>query len=102
MNPNDNKNRQNGGKNNNSGGSGNWRGVFSLVCWALLLTIVINTVSAYLGSAGRQASSVAIENSQFVDMVEHGQVERVDISNSEDILIITPKTLRTLFDLPNS
>ena len=91
MNPNDNKNRQNGGKNNNSGGSGNWRGVFSLVCWALLLTIVINTASAYLGSAGRQASSVAIENSQFVDMVEHGQVERVDISNSEDILIITPK-----------
>ena len=90
MNPNDNKNRQNGGK-NNGGGSGNWRGVFSLVCWALLLTIVINTASAYLGSAGRQASSVTIENSQFVDMVEHGQVARVDFSTSEDILIITPK-----------
>ena len=86
MNPNDNKNRQNDGKN-----GGNWRGILSLMCWALLLTIVINTASAYLGSTGRQASSVAIENSQFVAMVEHGQVERVDFSNSENILIITPK-----------
>ena len=75
MNPNDNKNRQNDGKN-----GGNWRGILSLMCWALLLTIVINTASAYLGSTGRQASSVAIENSQFVAMVEHGQVELVDFS----------------------
>ena len=88
MNPNDNKNRPNGGK---GGGSGSWRGVVSLVCWAMLLTIIINSATAYFGSAGRQASSVTIENSQFVDMVEHGQVARVDFSTSEDILIITPK-----------
>ena len=85
MNPNDNKNRQNGGK-----GSGSWRGVVSLVCWAMLLTIIINSATAYFGSAGRQASSVTIENSQFVDMVKQGQVDRVDFDTSEDILIITP------------
>ena len=86
MNPNDNKNRPNGGK-----GSGSWRGVVSLVCWAMLLTIIINSATAYFGSAGRQASSVTIENSQFVDMVKQGQVDRVDFDTSEDILIITPK-----------
>ena len=88
MNPNDNKNRPNGGK---GGGSGSWRGVVSLVCWAMLLTIIINSATAYFGSAGRQASSVTIENSQFVDMVKQGQVDRVDFDTSEDILIITPK-----------
>ena len=43
MNPNDNKNRPNGGK---GGGSGSWRGVVSLVCWAMLLTIIINSATA--------------------------------------------------------
>ena len=52
MNPNDNKNNHSGGKN-----SSNWRGILSLVCWALLLTIIINSATAYLGSAGHQASS---------------------------------------------
>ena len=39
MNPNDNKNN----KNNKPGG--NWRGVASLVGWALLLTIIFSSVS---------------------------------------------------------
>ena len=56
MNPNDNKNNH---KNNKSGG--NWRGVASLVGWALLLTIVFSYASSIMGSTGRQASSVNIE-----------------------------------------
>ena len=86
MNPNDNKNNHSGGK-----GSGNWRGILSLVCWALLLTIVINSATAYLGSAGHQASSVTLEYSQFTDMVKSGDVEYVEFSNSENILLITPE-----------
>ena len=86
MNPNDNKNNQSGGK-----GSGNWRGIVSLVCWALLLTIIINSATAYLGSAGHQSSSVTLEYSQFTDMVKAGDVEYVEFSNSENILLITPE-----------
>ncbi len=86
MNPNDNKNNQSGGK-----GSGNWRGIVSLVCWALLLTIIINSATAYLGSAGHQSSSVTLEYSQFTDMVKAGDVEYVEFSNSESILLITPE-----------
>ena len=86
MNPNDNKNNPSGGK-----GSGNWRGIVSLVCWALLLTIIINSATAYLGSAGHQSSSVTLEYSQFTDMVKAGDVEYVEFSNSENILLITPE-----------
>ena len=85
MNPNDNKNRKNG-----KGGGGSWRGVVSLVGWALVLTIVVSYASSVLGSTGRQASSVNIEYSQFVEMVEDGQVEGVKFDDSEPILLITP------------
>ena len=92
MNPNDNKNK----KNNKSGG--NWRGVASLVGWALLLTIVFSYASSVMGSTGRQASSVNIEYGTFLDMVESGQVERVEFDNTEDILIITPEDGYTYTD----
>ena len=93
MNPNDNKNNH---KNNKSGG--NWRGVASLVGWALLLTIVFSYASSVMGSTGRQASSVNIEYGTFLDMVESGQVERVEFDNTEDILIITPEDGYTYTD----
>ena len=77
MNPNDNKNNR---KNNKSGG--NWRGVASLVGWALLLTIVVSYASSVMGGAGRQASSVNLEYSAFQDMVVSGQGECVVFYNS--------------------
>ena len=86
MNQNDNKNNSGGGKN-----SGNWRGILSLVCWALLLTIVISYASSYLGSANRQASSVALEYSDFRQMTQSGQVIAVQFDTAETILHITPK-----------
>ena len=55
MNPNDNKNN----KNNKPGG--NWRGVASLVGWALLLTIIFSYASSVIGSTGRQASSINVD-----------------------------------------
>ena len=87
MNPNDNKNNR---KNNKPGG--NWRGVASLVGWALLLTIIFSYASSVMGSTGRQASSINIEYSDFLEMVESGQVDRVEFDNAENILIITPET----------
>ena len=85
MNPNDNKNN----KNNKPGG--NWRGVASLVGWALLLTIIFSYASSVIGSAGRQASSINVEYGEFQEMVESGQVARVEFDNAEDILLITPE-----------
>ena len=87
MNPNDNKNNR---KNNKPGG--NWRGVASLVGWALLLTIIFSYASSVMGSTGRQASSINIEYGDFLEMVESGQVDRVEFDNAENILIITPET----------
>ena len=80
-----NKKRPDNGK-----GSNNLKGVVSLVSWALLLTVVINAGINYFNSAGNQPSSVTIEHSEFVEMVTSGQVEYVEFSNTEDILIITP------------
>ncbi|WP_419012956.1 ATP-dependent zinc metalloprotease FtsH [Dysosmobacter sp.] len=85
MNPNDNKSN----KNNKPGG--NWRGVASLVGWALLLTIIFSYASSVIGSTGRQASSINVEYGEFQEMVESGQVARVEFDNAEDILLITPE-----------
>ena len=85
MDQNDNKNKRGGGKS-----GGNWRGVVQLVCWALLLTIVISYASTYMTSAGRQASSVELEYSDFLDMLQFGDVASIDFDNAESILIITP------------
>ena len=87
MDQNHKKNNQNGNKNNGGG----WRGVVSLVCWALLFTIIISYASTYMNSAGHQASSVAIPYSDFVEMLEDGQVEEVRFDSSENILHITPR-----------
>jgi len=82
-----NKNKKpNGSKNN-----GNWRGVLSLVCWALLLTIGISYASTYMNSAAHSSSSIELEYSDFEAMAQSGQIEEVAFDNSEAILHITPK-----------
>nr|WP_325297985.1 ATP-dependent zinc metalloprotease FtsH [uncultured Dysosmobacter sp.] len=80
-----NKNKKNGNKN-----SGSWRGVVQLVCWALVLTAVISYASSYMTSAGHSSSSVELEYSDFLDMVESGQVSSVDFDTDESILHIIP------------
>ena len=80
------KKKPDGGKNN-----GNLRGVVSLVCWALMLTIIFSYASSYMTSAGHSSSSVVIEYSDFQEMVKSGEVSAVDFDTDEDILIITPK-----------
>ena len=84
MNQNDNKNKKND-KN------GNWRGVISLLCWAALLTIVISYASNYLGSAASHNGSVEIRYSEFVELLEDGQVSEVQVDSTEGTLVILPK-----------
>ena len=85
MSQNDN-NKNKSGKNNN-----NLRGIVSLVCWALLLTIIISWASNTMTSAGHQGSSVELGYSDFVTMLDEGQVESVTFSNTETIFYIVPK-----------
>ena len=76
--------RSNGGKNNN------WRGLVSLISWALLLTVIVSLATSYMGSTGRSASSVALEYGEYRDMVMGGDVQSVDFDNEESLLLITP------------
>ena len=79
-----NKNRR-GNRNSNLLGAG------KLVAWALALTLVFYCTSSYMGTAGRQASNINIEYSDFVAMTEDKQVADVSVDSSEGLLYITPK-----------
>ena len=86
------QNNQN--KPNKPGGGksgGNWWGVISLICWAVLLTALVSYAGTYMTSSVRQSSSVELVYGDFLDMVEDGQVESVAFDNGESILVITPK-----------
>ena len=58
MDPNNKKKPSRNGKNGS-----NWRGLITLVCWALLLTTIFSYASSYINSAGHQASNVEIDHS---------------------------------------
>ena len=79
-----NKNRR-GNRNSNLLGAG------KLVAWALALTLVFYCTSSYMGTAGRQASNINIEYSDFVAMTEEKHVADVSVDSSEGLLYITPK-----------
>ena len=86
------QNNQN--KPNKPGGGksgGNWRGVISLICWAVLLTALVSYAGTYMTNSVRQSSSVELVYGDFLDMVEGDQVESVAFDNGESILVITPK-----------
>ncbi len=84
MDQNNNKKKPDGGKNSN------WRGFIHLICWAVLLAALVSYATTYMTSVGHQASSVELEYSEFLDMLDAGDVAGVDFDNSESILIITP------------
>ena len=56
-----------------------------------MLTLVFYCTSSYMGTAGRQASNINIEYSDFVAMTEEKQVADVSVDSSEGLLYITPK-----------
>ena len=87
MNQNNNKNNQNGKGNNNGN---NWRGVLSLVSWALLLTIVISYAGTYMNSTSQNASSVEIKYSEFISLVKQDKVSSVKFDDTNDLVVITP------------
>ncbi len=81
-----NNNKKKPDQNKNS----NWRGFIHLICWAVLLAVLVSYATTYMTSMGHQASSVELEYSEFLDMLDFGKVAGVDFDNSESIIIITP------------
>jgi hypothetical protein len=67
---NDQKNNQSNNNNNKK----NLRGLFVLLGWALVLTIVINFLSDYSHQANVAATTHEIMYSEFIDLVEDGKV----------------------------
>ena len=82
-----NNNKKKPDQNKNS----NWRGFIHLICWAVLLAVLVSYATTYMTSVGHQASSVELEYSEFLGMLDAGEVDGVDFDNSESILIITPE-----------
>ena len=68
MEPNNRNNRNRGDKNRRRGG-----GMWSIVLWALLLTIGVNYLSVMLDQARTAESSCEIAYSELVELVEEGR-----------------------------
>ena len=93
------QNNKNNKKPGRPGGKGgNWSGLIQVICWAGVLAILLSYAGNYMSGAGSQASSVNLPYSEFVNMVESGQVEEVLFDNEETILFIVPEEGYTYTD----
>ena len=84
---------QNNNQNNNNkkpGKGSGWRGMLSLVGWALVLTLVFSYFGAYREQDLESATQHEIAYSEFKDMVKDGLVEKVIIDTNTGTLLITP------------
>ena len=73
-----------------NGKGSNWRGLLSLVSWALLLTVIFSAGSDFMTGQARHAGSVELEYGDYRTMVKADKVAAVGFDNEENILIITP------------
>jgi cell division protease FtsH len=84
MSQNDNRKNQNDNRNNN------WRGVLSLIGWALLLTVIISYAGSYMNSATQKSSSVEVQYSEFIKLVKKDKIKKVEFDSDKGLLMITP------------
>ena len=79
-----NRNKQNRNDKNRRRGGGMW----SIVLWALLLTIAVNYLSVMLDQARAAETSCEIAYSELIDLVEAGKVKSIEFGDS--VFTITP------------
>ena len=79
-----NRNKQNRNDKNRRRGGGMW----SIVMWALLLTIAVNYLSVMLDQARAAETSCEIAYSELIDLVEAGKVKSIEFGDS--VFTITP------------
>ena len=83
-----NKKNNNNKNNKNNKNNPHLKGILTLVAWAVVLTVILNYMSAYSGNAANAATSHEVRYSEFVDMVETGKVDEVLFKDST--IYITP------------
>ena len=82
---NDNRNNNRGSKNGKNGG---FRGVLTLIAWALVLTVAFQYFNAYNNNAANKSTSHEIKYSDMISMIEKDQVEEVLFKDST--IYVTP------------
>ena len=84
-NNNSSNNNNRGGKNGKNGG---FRGVLTLIAWALVLTVAFQYFNAYNSNAANKSTSHEIKYSDMISMIEKDQVEEVLFKDST--IYVTP------------
>ena len=84
-NNNSSNNNNRGGKNGKNGG---FRGVLTLIVWALVLTVAFQYFNAYNNNAANKSTSHEIKYSDMISMIEKDQVEEVLFKDST--IYVTP------------
>ena len=84
-NNNSSNNNNRGGKNGKNGG---FRGVLTLIAWALVLTVAFQYFNAYNNNAANKSTSHEIKYSDMISMIEKDQVKELLFKDST--IYVTP------------
>ena len=84
-NNNSSNNSNRGGKNGKNGG---FRGVLTLIVWALVLTVAFQYFNAYNNNAANKSTSHEIKYSDMISMIEKDQVKEILFKDST--IYVTP------------
>ena len=83
-----NNNGNNNGRGGKNGKNSNFRGVLTLIAWALVLTVAFNYFTAYNRNTANKTSSHEIKYSDMITMIEKDQVDELLFKDST--IYITP------------
>ena len=76
-------------KDNKNGRSGrNFRGVLTLIAWAVVAVVILNYIQAYSQNASNRSTSHEIKYSDFIQLVEEGKAESVVFK--DNTIYLTP------------
>ena len=75
------QNNKNSNKNGNNKNRRSMRGVVSLLLWAMALTLIYNYALGALSDSQRASASCEVRYDEFVDLVQQGSVELVEIGD---------------------
>ena len=83
-----NNNGNDNGRGGKNGKNSNFRGVLTLIAWALVLTVAFNYFTAYNRNTANKTSSHEIKYSDMITMIEKDQVDELLFKDST--IYITP------------
>ena len=84
----DNNKKKNNPNNRRDKNKKNAHGFFTLITWALVITLALQYLGNYINNEPAAASQHEIYYTEFVDLVEQGHV--TEVSRENGVLYITP------------